>query len=74
MSVEPDGKPIIEFHNVGYRLPAGQPLLRNVNFTVRRGETLVLIGRSGAGTLAKKLTGPFRKLASSVHLASTRTQ
>jgi osmoprotectant transport system ATP-binding protein len=49
MSVEPDRKPIIEFHNVGYRLPAGQPLLRNVNFTVRRGETLVLIGRSGAG-------------------------
>ena len=56
MSVETDRKAIIEFRNVGYRLPAGQSLLNNVNFSVLRGETLVLIGRSGAGkTTALKL-------------------
>jgi osmoprotectant transport system ATP-binding protein len=47
---------IIEFRNAGYRLPDGQVLLKNVNLTVGRGETLVFLGRSGAGkTTALKL-------------------
>jgi osmoprotectant transport system ATP-binding protein len=47
---------IIEFRDAGYRLPGGQALLQNVSLTVRRGETLVLLGRSGAGkTTALKL-------------------
>jgi osmoprotectant transport system ATP-binding protein len=40
---------IIEFRSAGYRLSAGQTLLQGLSFTVRRGETLVLLGRSGAG-------------------------
>ena len=40
---------IIEFRGAGYRLPTGQPLLSNVSFAIERGETLVLLGRSGAG-------------------------
>lgn len=53
---EPEGKPIIEFHRVGYRLPSGQTLLKNINFTVFQGQTLILLGRSGAGkTTALKL-------------------
>jgi len=48
--------PVIEFRHASYRLPGGQELLRDVNFTVGRGETLVLLGRSGAGkTTALKL-------------------
>ena len=47
---------IIEFRDASYRLPGGQPLLQNISLTVRRGETLVLLGRSGAGkTTALKL-------------------
>jgi len=47
---------IIEFRNVGYRLPDGNELLHGVSFMVPRGETLVLLGRSGAGkTTALKL-------------------
>jgi len=47
---------IIEFRDASYRLPGGQALLQNVSLTVRRGETLVLLGRSGAGkTTALKL-------------------
>ncbi|MBZ5696007.1 MAG: ATP-binding cassette domain-containing protein [Acidobacteriia bacterium] len=47
---------VIEFRNVGYRLPGGNVLLHGVSFTVSRGETLVLLGRSGAGkTTALKL-------------------
>jgi osmoprotectant transport system ATP-binding protein len=39
----------IELRDVSYRLPAGQPLLRDITFIVKSGETLVLLGRSGAG-------------------------
>ena len=40
---------MIEFGNVFYTLPNGQPLLRGLNLQVQRGETLVLLGRSGSG-------------------------
>ena len=53
-SVTPDA--IIAFRNVHYALPGGQVLLCDINLTVQRGETLVLLGRSGAGkTTALKL-------------------
>ncbi len=41
--------PIIEFRDVAYTLPNGQPLLSGLNLQVQRGETLVLLGRSGSG-------------------------
>src|SRR6266550_7772105 len=39
----------IEVRNVAYRLANGQELLHDVNLQVRRGETLVFLGRSGSG-------------------------
>jgi osmoprotectant transport system ATP-binding protein len=55
-----DREAIIEFRDVTYRLPDSDGrevnLLECVSFTVWRGETLVLLGRSGAGkTTALKL-------------------
>ncbi len=41
--------PAIEFRNVSYRLDGGRELLHQLNLEVRRGETLVLLGRSGSG-------------------------
>ena len=41
--------PVIEFRDVAYVLPNGQPLVSGLNLEVRRGETLVLLGRSGSG-------------------------
>jgi osmoprotectant transport system ATP-binding protein len=41
--------PVIEFRDVAYILPNGQPLLQGLNLQVQRGETLVLLGRSGSG-------------------------
>lgn len=41
--------PVIEFREVDYVLPNGQPLLSKFNLQVRGGETLVLLGRSGSG-------------------------
>jgi osmoprotectant transport system ATP-binding protein len=52
----PGHEPVIEFRHVSYRLDGTQELLNDVTFTVERGETLVLLGRSGAGkTTALKL-------------------
>jgi osmoprotectant transport system ATP-binding protein len=52
----PKPEPIIEFTNVSYRLPNGQTLLNETSLAVPRAETLVLLGRSGAGkTTALKL-------------------
>ena len=41
--------PVIEFRDVAYGLPNGQPLLSGLNLKVQQGETLVLLGRSGSG-------------------------
>lgn len=41
--------PVIEFRNVAYRLPNGTELLSGLNLQVQRGQTLVLLGRSGSG-------------------------
>jgi osmoprotectant transport system ATP-binding protein len=49
MNSSPNAGPAIEFRNVGYRLNSGTILLRDLNLEVRRGETLVLLGRSGSG-------------------------
>jgi osmoprotectant transport system ATP-binding protein len=42
-------EPAIEFDNVSFELAGGKKLLRDVNFTIDSGETLVLLGRSGSG-------------------------
>jgi osmoprotectant transport system ATP-binding protein len=51
MDDSPDTQPAIEFRNVSYRLDGkeGRELLHNLNLQVQRGETLVLLGRSGSG-------------------------
>ncbi len=40
---------VIEFREVSYRLGPKQELLHKLDLQVRRGETLVLLGRSGSG-------------------------
>ncbi len=49
MQSNPDGSPAIEFRDVAYALPKGRQLLSQLNLQVQRGETLVLLGRSGSG-------------------------
>ena len=53
--IESDREPVIEFRHVHYTL-SNRELLSDVSFSVARGETLVLLGRSGAGkTTALKM-------------------
>src|SRR5438128_4322059 len=40
---------VIEFREVGLNIDAGRALVEHLRFDVRRGETLVLLGRSGSG-------------------------
>lgn len=49
MNDAPDHRPAIEFLNVSYRLDDGRELLHDLNLEVHRGETVVLLGRSGSG-------------------------
>src|SRR5277367_4106192 len=46
---QPSNSPVIEFRDVAYALASGQQLLAGLNLQVLRGETLVLLGRSGSG-------------------------
>src|ERR1700751_4514932 len=49
MSNSTKNVPVIEFREVAYRIASGQELLNGLNLLVQRGETLVLLGRSGSG-------------------------
>ena len=44
-----DSEKSIEFDHVSFRLADGRTLLSNLSLEVHRGETLVLLGRSGSG-------------------------
>jgi osmoprotectant transport system ATP-binding protein len=49
MSPTASERPAIEFVDVSYVAPGGQAVLSRLNLSVREGETLVLLGRSGSG-------------------------
>lgn len=52
--------PCIELQNVTYRYnPNHSPILQNVSFTLRKGESVALVGRSGSGktTMIKLIAG-----------------
>lgn len=41
---------VIEFRNVSFKYPdASEPVLHNISFTARRGETVAIIGSTGSG-------------------------
>ncbi len=45
-----EGAPMLEFRDVTFQYPgADEPVLNNVSFTVRRGETCAIIGGTGSG-------------------------
>src|SRR5215471_9075005 len=62
MSPETADGPAIEFRDVSYEIPGGKRVLSDLNLQVQRGETLVILGRSGSGkTTTLKLTNRLLK-------------
>jgi len=49
MNTTSETRTVIQFSNVYYRVDSGVGLLQHVSLDVIRGETLVLLGRSGSG-------------------------
>jgi osmoprotectant transport system ATP-binding protein len=68
--------PAIEFRNVTYQLPNGSGLLLSCfNLQVRRGETLILLGRSGSGkTTTLKLLNRLLTASGGEVLVENRAQ
>jgi osmoprotectant transport system ATP-binding protein len=68
--------PVIEFRDVGYALPGGRQLLSDLNLQVQRGETLVLLGRSGSGktTTLKLINRLLTPSAGEVRVNGTPTR
>lgn len=54
--------PVIEFDHVSFSYDGRQPVLTDIDFTVRKGERIAIIGKNGAGksTAAKLLCGLIR--------------
>lgn len=61
-SARASAPPLIEFLSVSSGYPAGPEILRDVTMTIRRGESVALLGQNGSGktTLAKHAAGLLR--------------
>ncbi len=69
-AVEPDGfRDSIEFRNVSFAY-GDTPVIRQVNLTIRKGETIALVGLSGSGksTLVDLLARFYDPVEGSVHI------
>lgn len=47
---------ILEVENIVVALPGGTPVIHNISFNIRKGETLCLVGESGSGKSVTSLT------------------
>jgi osmoprotectant transport system ATP-binding protein len=66
-----DSSAAIEFRHVSYQAEAGEAILQDLNLTIQRGETLVLLGRSGSGktTTLKLVNQLLRPSSGEIHVA-----
>jgi len=69
-----DGSPIVECRGIEFGYGTGLKVLRNVNFTVRRGHIHGLIGPNGSGksTLANIIAGRLKPQAGSILIKGQR--
>jgi osmoprotectant transport system ATP-binding protein len=67
--------PVVELRDVGFRLESGRELITRLNLTIARGETLILLGRSGSGkTTSLRLINRMLELTSGEIVIDGRTQ
>lgn len=60
----------IRFDHVGFSYPGGVEVLRDLDFSIREGERIALVGENGAGksTLVKLVTGLYRPTSGQITL------
>jgi osmoprotectant transport system ATP-binding protein len=66
----------IEFSGVHYQAGSGQEVLRGIDLAVRRGETMILLGRSGSGktTLLKLINALAQPTSGEVRVDGQQTR
>lgn len=67
----PDGAPVVELDGVSFAYDEGVDVLRDVSFTVRKGERVALVSESGGGktTLVSLLLGFYRPTSGTLRVA-----
>lgn len=66
----PDAPPLIEFEHVDFYYAPQQPVLSDVNLTIRQGDVIAILGPNGAGksTLVKHMIGLLKPRAGTVRI------
>ncbi|MBR5071488.1 MAG: ABC transporter ATP-binding protein [Oscillospiraceae bacterium] len=72
---ENTNEPVVTFKDVSYSYDRGKKVLQDINFEIKRGERIAIIGRNGAGksTAAKLLCGIIRPDSGTITLEGTDT-
>ncbi|WP_066463747.1 ABC transporter ATP-binding protein [Sanguibacter suarezii] len=67
----PDGAPVVELNHVSFAYDEGVEVLRDVSFTVHKGERVALVSESGGGktTLVSLLLGFYRPTSGTLRVA-----
>lgn len=60
---------VLEVDNLVVTLPGGTPVLRNISFDIRKGETMCLVGESGSGKSVTSLTAMGLLPKGALHVA-----
>lgn len=69
------GEVIVRFDNVSFEYNHNKPILQEVNFSVRRGTKITIMGQNGAGksTIFKLITGVYAPEDGDIHLGRDLT-
>lgn len=69
------GESIIRFAQVSFEYGHNKPILTEVDFSVRRGAKMTIMGQNGAGksTIFQLITGALKPVSGEIHVASRLT-
>ena len=73
--VIPAGEIILKFEDVSFEFGHNKPILQEVNFTLRRGSKITLMGQNGSGksTIFNLVTGSHKVESGKIHIQNNLT-